>query len=83
MSRITLDAATIAKLTEECRPTEICDDSGKVVGVFRPKLDPEKWGPLEPQVSMEELRRRAASNERRYTTAEVLEHLKRLEQEGR
>lgn len=82
MSRITLDAVTIARLTESGATLEVCDDTGKVVGEFRPKLDPAEYR-LEPQVSDEELRRRAESNERRYTTAEVLEHLRRLEAEGR
>jgi hypothetical protein len=83
MSRITLDAAVIARLSDLTSPVEICDGDGKVIGVFRPKLDPAKYGPLEPQISAEEIQRRAESKERRYSTAEVLEHLKRLEQEGR
>ena len=79
MPQIILDAATIAKLTDLAAPLDVCDEQGKVVGYFRPRLDPTKYGPLEPQVSDEELRRRANSNERRYTTAEVLEHLRQLE----
>lgn len=34
--------------------------------------------PLEPQVSDEELRRRSRSDEKTYTTAEVLAHLESL-----
>ncbi len=79
MPQVILDATTIAKLTATPMSLEICDDQGKVVGYFRPRLDPSKYGPLEPQVSEEELRRREQSKERRYTTAEVLEHLRRLE----
>jgi hypothetical protein len=82
MPRITLDAPTIAKLTQSPGALEVCDEQGKVVGTFRPKLDPEKYGPLEPQVGEEELRRREKSDAW-YTTAEVLAHLRKLEQEGR
>lgn len=81
MERITLDTATIERLTKLGSPLEIYDENGKLVGMFRPYFDPAEYD-LEPKVSNEELRRRANSNERRYTTAEVLEHLKRLEQAG-
>ncbi len=78
MARIVLDAATIAKLTTELHPVEVCDEQGNVIGTFRPRLDPAKYGPLEPQISEEELERRMKSNGPWYTTAEVLEHLRKL-----
>ena len=74
MSRVVLDAATLAKLLQTPLPVEVCDEQGKVVGTFRPRV--------EPQVSNEELRRREQSD-KWYTTAEVLAHLKRLEAEGK
>ena len=82
MSRIVLDEDTIARLAELTGSVEVCDNHGKVIGYFRPKLDPEKYSPLEPQVSEEELRRREQSD-KWYTTAQVLERLRRLEEEGR
>ncbi len=79
MSRIVLDEATLARLGELTGSVAVCDSRGKVVGYFRPKLDPEKDAPLEPQVSEEELRRREQSD-RWYTTAEVRERLRHLEE---
>lgn len=82
MERITLDAAAIEQLRKAGGIREICDESGKVVGVFRPHFDPAEYD-LEPKVSNEELRRRAESNGPWYTTEQVLEHLRKLEEEGR
>jgi acyl-CoA reductase-like NAD-dependent aldehyde dehydrogenase len=42
------------------------------------KVDLSEWEPITPEVSEEELDRREQSNEKRYTTAEVLERLKEL-----
>jgi hypothetical protein len=81
MSRIILDADVIARLSELTVGAEVCGPDGKVIGYFRPKLDPAKYSPLEPQISEEELQRRENSD-KWHTTAEVLAHLKRLEQEG-
>lgn len=57
MKRIVLDASAIAKLPEY-DIVEICDESGRVIGRFRPAVydDPA----AQPQVSEDELRRREA-----------------------
>ena len=78
MTQISLDAALASKLHELYTAAELCDPSGKVVGRFEPVFDPAKWEPLGPQVSEEELDRRAKSD-KWYTTEEVLAHLRSLE----
>ena len=42
MSRVTIDAATLARLhnLDEC--LVFCDESGKTLGYFRPELPPER-----------------------------------------
>ena len=79
MMKITLDEALAKKLHELFQAAELCDPSGKVVGHFEPVFDPEEWEILGPQISEEELDRRSNSNEKRYTTAEVLEYLEKLD----
>jgi len=59
-------------------PVHLCDNTGKVLGVVNPVPDPDEYGPLEPQISIEEANRRIASNEPRYSTAEVLAYLEKL-----
>ena len=78
MTRITLDAAMLAKLHNLTEPLEVCDESGAVLARLLPVFDPSQYEPLEPQVSQEELRRRAQSGEKTYTTAEVLAYLEKL-----
>lgn len=77
MSRMILDAAFAEKLRHTTEAVEFCDSSGKILGRFTPKLDPNEYD-LEPQISEGEIRRRMESNEPRYTTAEVLQYLERL-----
>ncbi|HVA46731.1 MAG TPA: hypothetical protein VNH11_10240 [Pirellulales bacterium] len=57
MKRVVLDAATIAKLSDY-EILELCDESGRVIGRFRPAVydDPA----AQPQISEDELDRRAA-----------------------
>ena len=81
MSKYTLDAAACQSLGSLTQPVELCDPSGHVVGKFYPQIDLSEWEPVdpnEPEVTDEELRRLAASNEPRYTTAEVIRHLESL-----
>ncbi len=78
MERIIVDAELLEKLHRLMVPLEICDAQGHILAHVLPAYDPALWGPLEPQVSEEELDRREQSNEKRYTTAEVLEHLRSL-----
>ncbi|HEV3025659.1 MAG TPA: hypothetical protein VGX76_24470 [Pirellulales bacterium] len=78
MSQIFLDATVCGKLNNLTGPVDICDPSGRVLGRFVPLLDMSQWEPLSPDISEDELERRANSNESRYTTAQVLAHLEKL-----
>ncbi len=78
MERIVVDAELLEKLRQLTVPLELCDAQGHVLARLNPVYDPALWGPLVPQVSEEELDRREKANEKRYTTAEVLEHLRSL-----
>ena len=77
MSQIILDAGVASKLTDIIHSVELCDPSGRVLGRFVPLIDLAEWEPLSPDISEEELDRREKSNEKRYTTAEVLAHLEK------
>jgi hypothetical protein len=81
MVKITLDAGLASKLQELSRTVELCDPSGKVVGKFVPLVDLSVWEPLTPEITEEELDRLEKSNEKRYSTAEVLAYLKSLEKQ--
>jgi len=80
MTRVTVDADLLAKLGNLSQFLELCDDSGRVVAHVLPTSDLNKieYDPTTPAVSEDELDRRAASNESRYTTQEVLERLGKL-----
>ena len=78
MTQILIDSILRSKLGNFSQPLELCDESGKVFGRFFPAVDLSQYEPLEPQVSEEELDRREKSNEKTYTTAEVLAHLEKL-----
>lgn len=78
MTQIRLDSNLASKLHDLEQIVELCDPSGRVLGRFVPIVDPSDWEPVSPEVSEEELDRRAGSSGKRYTTAEVLEHLERL-----
>ncbi len=78
MRRITLDASTSSQFQAVAGTVEVCDPSGRVLGNFVPKIDLSEWEFLTPDISDEELERRRNSNERRYTTAEVLAYLEKL-----
>jgi len=75
MTRVIVDATTRSKLHNLTEALELCDESGRLLATLFPAPDRSK---LQPQVSEAELRRREQSNEKRYTTAEVLAHLEQL-----
>jgi hypothetical protein len=75
MTQITLDAGASSKLRNLTTSAELCDPSGRVLGRFVPLIDLSEWEPLSPDISEEELDRRAQSKQKRYTTAEVLARL--------
>ena len=78
MGKFILDASSLTNLGSIFYPVEVCDPSGKVLGRFIPAHDISEYEPVTPEVSEEELDRRARSNEKRYTTAEVLAYLEKL-----
>lgn len=79
MSEYTLDAVAAEKLGKAAEPVNLRAPSGRVLGTFHPfKLDLSEWEPVTPEVTDEELRQAAASDEPRYTTAEVIEYLETL-----
>lgn len=78
MTRIIVDDVLREKLQNFARPLEICDENGRVFGRLFPVPDLSQYEPVGPQVSEEEIQRRMRSNEKRYTTAEVLAYLEKL-----
>lgn len=78
MTQITLDASMSGKLSNVTHPVELCDPLGRVLGRFVPLIDLSEWEPISPDVTEEELERRAQSGEKRYTTADVLARLGKL-----
>ncbi len=69
--------AVVAKLAQFEQVARLCDESGRTIGYFLPKLDPALYEPVEPDLSDEELRQIAQSSEW-YSTTEVLRHLEGL-----
>jgi hypothetical protein len=78
MTRLILDAITSTKLDAVNQTVELCDPSGRVLGRFIPAADLSEWEAISPDVSEEELDRREHTNEKRYSTAEVLVRLEKL-----
>ena len=58
MSRIVVDAALLSKLRNVFQPVELCDETGRIIGLFTPTviLPPSA---LEPRISKEEIERRS------------------------
>ncbi len=77
MTRIFVDEALRTRFHNFAEPFELCDESGRVLARIIPQPDPAQHN-LEPQITQEEIRRRRQSNERTYSTAEVLAHLEKL-----
>ena len=78
MTRVIVDASLLAKLHNLTETLVLCDAKGQVFGHFVPSVDLSEWEPVSPDVSEEELDRRAKSGEPRYSTADVLAHLSQL-----
>jgi hypothetical protein len=78
MNQVKLDEALANKLQGLTEMVQLCDSAGRVLGWFSPQVDMAEWEAISPDVSEEELDRREQSNERRYTTDEVLDHLRNL-----
>ena len=78
MTRVTLDEVLWSKLHDLTDALELCDESGRVVARVFPAADPSEYEPWVPPMSDDELKRLEESDEKRYTTAEVLAHLETL-----
>ena len=76
MTRIMLDPQTLDKLLGLAQPLDLCDQSGKVLGVFTPLTERERAERARPPITAEELARRRAEPD--YSTDEVLAHLEKL-----
>jgi hypothetical protein len=78
MSKIVVDASLRSLLQAVNQPVDLCDESGQVLGRFLPAVDLSRYEVVEPPISDEELDRLSRSNEKTYTTAEVLAYLEKL-----
>jgi hypothetical protein len=72
MIRIVLDSEQAKTIAESHETVELCDESGKVLGVVNPAISPDEL------LQIAEIKRRMTRNQPRYTTAEVLEHMEKL-----
>jgi hypothetical protein len=77
MTRVLYDAVLKEKLPDLDETIELCDEEGHVLARIHRVLDP-MHDLLEPQISMEEINRRATYKGKTYTTAEVLAYLEQL-----
>lgn len=64
MNQIILDASVSSKLHDLGHPVELCEPSGRVLGRFVPLIDMTEWEPVSPDITEEELERRATSKEK-------------------
>jgi hypothetical protein len=78
MNPVTFEPALLEKLLASMQSVDVCDQSGKIVGRFTPKIDPNDYEAAGPEISDEELTRRINSNEPRIPGAEVLSRLVNL-----
>jgi hypothetical protein len=79
MTRVIVDEFLRSKLHNLTEPLELCDPSGRVLGRLVPTFDLSQYEAWIPEFTDEELRQAAQSDEKRYTTAEVLARLASLE----
>jgi hypothetical protein len=82
MTQIVVDADLRAKLLDLKQKVELVDESGHVLATVTPTANVADWIPWEPPIDPEDMRRRAQST-KWYTEEEVLDYLKKLEEEGR
>ncbi len=71
-AQIFLDSEQINTVVRSHGPVQVCDSSGNVLGTMTPAA---AW--LEQQ-DIIECKRRLASDQPRYTTEQVLDHLRKL-----
>ncbi len=77
MTKRTLDPTTLANLGDLTDRFELCDPSGRKIGYFIPALPASAYAGVDSAIGPNELERRERE-EQRYSTAEVLEHLRNL-----
>lgn len=76
MPQITIPDELFAQLRASGQSVELVDKHGNSVGVFSPKLNPDDWENLEPELSEEELQERLNEKGGR-TLAEILADLEK------
>jgi hypothetical protein len=80
VTQFVLDEATAAKLRQAAGFVELTDPSGRTVGFFTPPRDRAEYERMECPFTEEELAElEKAIDGPTFTTAEVLEHLAKLE----
>ena len=79
MKSVPVDDVLRSKLANFTVPLAICDESGRVLARVMPQPDASGYELTGPLIDEEEVRRRKNSD-RWYTTAQVLEHLRGLDQ---
>lgn len=80
MKSIPVDDVLRSKLANFAVPLAICDESGRVLARVVPQSHASEYEPAEPQIGEDERRRRRNSDQW-YTTEQVLDHLRALEQQ--
>jgi len=58
MNKVIVDQSTFDKLRVLNEPAELCDETGRTLGYFRPSVDKALYEQVVPPVSEEELRQR-------------------------
>ena len=79
MKSVPVDDVLRSKLANFTVPLAICDESGRILARVLPQPDVSDYELTGPQISDDVVRRRKNSDHW-YTTAEVLEHLRGLDQ---
>ena len=77
MTQIVVDAQTKDEVLRETNVVEVVDAQGNMLGFFRPMRRPSSDSASIPTLTEAELDRRAAQPGK-YTTDEVLQHLRSL-----
>lgn len=76
MTRVIVDADLLHKLLNLSQPLEFCTESGNILGTFTPRSQCAAAMRSQPEISDEELRRRAQGDG--YSTDEIIAHLESL-----
>ncbi len=78
MTRVVINQAFLNELNEIAEPLELYDEAGCLRGRVFPAQDNSAYELTEPSISEDEKRHPRQSNEKRFTTAEVLTSLENL-----